>query len=51
MLRQTLTELLSNKDPLAENPLDLSLFKKDYSSFIKLILDCIPEAKYLNYQG
>ena len=22
MLRQTLTELLSNKDPLAENPLD-----------------------------
>ncbi len=48
MLRNTLTDLLTDKNASSNNTLDLSLFKKDYQSFIKSILECIPEANYLN---
>ena len=48
MLRQNLVELLTNQDKSSKNALDLSIFKKDNQSFIAQILDCIPEAKYLN---
>lgn len=47
-LKQSLTDILTSKDPSSESPLNLSLFKNDYQSFIKIILDCVPEAKYLN---